>query len=253
MVAKGINLKSNINLGDEELFTEIERSVFDTNKDIQIKVIDWLRREIKTVTGIYYKGRQELIWGLGRWEGTRSIRIIENDLNILEYELAKIKYRKLADLRENIRRTAVRPKAGRDSMVCETNRLIRSCRQQRCRRMNRRKMNNNKERRKRYKRKQRKSKELRINEAWKEILRRSEEIVRGEPQEHAPLDKTGVQWDQSKLNLIRKGQKFVPAPRRVDTVAKFDHFENFARKLRLKVFFSNRKNGNDGNEVFVRP
>ena len=133
-------------------------------------------------------------------------------------------------------------------MVCETNRLIRSCRQQRGRRRNRRKMNNNKERRKRYKRKQRKSKEFRINEAWKEILTRSEEIVRDEPQEHAPLDKTGVQWDQSKLNLIRKGQKFVPAPRRVDTVAKFDHFENFARKLRLKVFFSNRKNGNDGNE-----
>ena len=65
LVTKGINLKSNINFGDEQLFIEIERSVFDTRKDIQIKVIDWLRREIKTVTGIYYKGRQELIWGLG--------------------------------------------------------------------------------------------------------------------------------------------------------------------------------------------
>ena len=32
LVAKGINLKSNINLGDEELFIEIERSVFDTTK-----------------------------------------------------------------------------------------------------------------------------------------------------------------------------------------------------------------------------
>ena len=52
-------------------------------------------------------------------------------------------------------------------------------------------MKNNKKRRKRYKRKQRKSKELRIKKAWREILRRSEEIVRDEPQEHAPLDKTG--------------------------------------------------------------
>ena len=78
-------------------------------------------------------------------------------------------------------------------MVCETKRLIRSYRQQRCRRRNRRKMNNKKERRKRYKRKQRKSKKLRINEAWREILRRSEEIVRDEPQEHAYLNKTGVQ------------------------------------------------------------
>ena len=68
-------------------------------------------------------------------------------------------------------------------------------------------MNNNKERRKRYKRKQRKSKELRINEAWKEILRRSEEIVRDEPQEDAPLDKTGVQWDQSKLKFDQERAK----------------------------------------------
>ena len=79
MVAKGINLKSNVNLGDKELFIEIERSVFDTSKDIQIKVIDWLRREIKTVMGIYYKGRQELVWGLGRWEGIRSIRKTEKE------------------------------------------------------------------------------------------------------------------------------------------------------------------------------
>ena len=33
-------LKSNINLGNKELFIEIERSVFDTSKDIQIKVVD---------------------------------------------------------------------------------------------------------------------------------------------------------------------------------------------------------------------
>ena len=52
-------------------------------------------------------------------------------------------------------------------------------------------MTNNKEKRKIYKRKQRKSKELRINESWREILRRSEEIVRDEPWKHAPLDKMG--------------------------------------------------------------
>ena len=39
----------------ERYFIEIERSVFDTSKDIQITLIDWLGREIKTVTGIYYK------------------------------------------------------------------------------------------------------------------------------------------------------------------------------------------------------
>ena len=34
LVAKGINLKSNINF--EKLFVEIERSVFDTRKDIKL-------------------------------------------------------------------------------------------------------------------------------------------------------------------------------------------------------------------------
>ena len=40
----------------------------------------------------------------------------------------------------------------------------------------------------------------------------------------------------SELDLIRKGQKFVPAPKRVDTVAKFNHSNDHARKLCLKVF-----------------
>ena len=35
-------------------------------------------------------------------------------------------------------------------------------------------------------------------------------------------------------------KKFVPAPKRVDTVAKFNHFNEFARKLHLKVFFNKR-------------
>ena len=97
-----------------------------------------------------------------------------------------------------------------------------------------------KDRKRRYRRKQRKKKELRFTETWKEILKKSEEIVRDEPQDHSPMDNTEVEWDQNKLDLIRKGQKFVPAPKRVDTVAKFNNFNEFARKLRLKVFFNKR-------------
>ena len=51
---------------------------------------------------------------------------------------------------------------------------------------------------------------------------------------------TKVEWVQNKLDLIRKRQKFVPAPKQVDTVAKFNHFNEFARKLCLKVFFNKR-------------
>ena len=44
-----------------------------------------------------------------------------------------------------------------------------------------------------------------------------------------------------------KGQKFIPAPNRVDTVAKFEDLKQFARKLRLKLYFSKRSGGASGN------
>ena len=56
------------------------------------------------------------------------------------------------------------------------------------------------------------------------------------------MDRTEVEWDQNKLILLRKGQKFVPVPKRIDTVTKFNHFNECARKLRLKVFLNRRTN-----------
>ena len=70
--------------------------------------------------------------------------------------------------------------------------------------------------------------------------KKSEEIVREEPQDHSLMDNTEVERDQNKLDLIRRGQKFVPAPKRVDTAAKFSHFNEFARKLRSTVYFNKR-------------
>ena len=64
----------------------------------------------------------------------------------------------------------------------------------------------NKERkRKRYRHKQRRNKELTLKETWRGILRRSEELVREEPQDHSPMDRTEVEWDLNKLSLFRKG------------------------------------------------
>ena len=65
-------------------------------------------------------------------------------------------------------------------------------------------------------------------------------IARDEPRDHKPLDNTGRVWKQSYIGLPYKGQKFIPAPKRVDTVAKFEDFEQFARKLRLKLYFAAR-------------
>ena len=65
----------------------------------------------------------------------------------------------------------------------------------------------NRDRKRRYRRKQRKKKELRFKETWKEILKKSEEIAREEPQDHSLMDNTEAEWDQNKLDLIHKGQK----------------------------------------------
>ena len=85
----------------------------------------------------------------------------------------------------------------------------------------------NKERKRIYRRKQRRNKELRLKETWRGNLRRSEEIVKEERQGHSPMDRTEVEWDLNKLSLFRKGQKFVLAPKRIDTVVKFNHFYEF--------------------------
>ena len=61
-------------------------------------------------------------------------------------------------------------------------------------------------------------------------------------------------WEQSYIGLLSKGQKFIPAPERVDTVAKFEDFEQFARKLRLKLYFPTRsiESDNTVSEDFER-
>ena len=76
---------------------------------------------------------------------------------------------------------------------------------------------------------------------WREILARANSIARDEPRDHKPLDNTGRVWEQSYIGLLSKGQKFIPAPKKVDTVAKFKDFEQFARKLRLKLYFAARR------------
>ena len=63
---------------------------------------------------------------------------------------------------------------------------------------------------------------------WREILVCADRIAINEPRDHKPLDNTGTVWEQSYLGLLSMGQKFIPAPKRVDTEAKFEDFEQFA-------------------------
>ena len=146
-------------------------------------------------------------------------------------KIRNLQHKKLGSTVENNSR-------GRELSGDDTGSFIQECRWERCRKRKKRKIN--KERKRGYKRKQRRKRDTQVDSAWREILKRADEILRDMPQDHAPLDNMGVEWDQSKLDLMRKGQKFVPAPRRIDLVAKFNHLNDFARKLRLKVFFNNR-------------
>ena len=96
----------------------------------------------------------------------------------------------------------------------------------------------NKSRRKRYKKKQRREKEERINNMWREILACTDNIALNEPHDHKPLYNTSRVWEQSYLGSLSEGQKFIQVPKRVDTVTKFEDFEQFAGKLRLKLYFA---------------
>ena len=238
LIARGFELPNRINLGDMELKEDIEQSLQYTSLANQGKKSNWLKKEIKVVTKNFQKGKQELIWGMGKWDGELAVARIENDLGRLEFSLERTKGNKIRFLLENKRHIRREETCGRDHQERDAEALINECRKYRARKRKKRVMN--RDRKRRYRRKQRKKKGLRFKETWKEILKKSEDIVREEPQDHSLMDNTEVEWDQNKLDLIRKGQKFVPAPKRVDTVAKFNHFNEFARKLCLKVFFNKR-------------
>ena len=235
-----ITLKSYLIITSFNLYLELNQyqNLKYTSLSNQEKVRDWVKTKIKVITRNFQKGKQELIWGMGKREGSIAIARIENDLSRLEFGLKRIKRNKIRFLLEHNRqrgREVIRESVHKEK---DTEALINECRGYRFRKRKKRVFN--KERKRRYRRKQRRNKELRFKETWRGILRRSEELVREEPQDHSPMDRTEVEWDLNKLSLFRKGQKFVPAPKRIDTVAKFNHFNDFARKLRLKVFFNNR-------------
>ena len=96
LVATGFKLKNAINLGDDNLYQEIKHKLHGTSQSIQTKVRDWLNIEIRRVSKDFCRGKQELVWGFGKWEGERAIKRIENDLDRLEYNLNRTKSNKSA-------------------------------------------------------------------------------------------------------------------------------------------------------------
>ena len=74
-----------------------------TSLSNQEKVRDWVKTGIKVITRNFQKGKQELIWGMGKREGSIAIARIENDLSRLEFSLKKTKRNKIRFLLEHNR------------------------------------------------------------------------------------------------------------------------------------------------------
>ena len=101
---------------------------------------------------------------------------------------------------------------------------------------NRRKRRKCKERKRVQKRRQRKRKDAKETDKWKDVLREGRDIEKL-LEDRKPMDRTDVNWTPGQLRLLSKGQKFVPVPKKIDWVKKFDDFMAFARKLRLAIYF----------------
>ena len=94
---------------------------------------------------------------------------------------------------------------------------------------------------------------MKQTEKWIEILKESSEVQKTLEQRR-PLDNTNVEWTQGppppQLNLLAKGQKFTPTPKKVGRVQKFKDLLSFAQKLRLAIFFHRRsQDGGGGGNI----
>ena len=59
-----------------------------------------------------------------------------------------------------------------------------------------------------------------------------------------PLYYTHLEWTEEQLSVLSKGQKLVPAPERVNVADKYGDFSEFARKLRLAIYFYRKRKEN---------
>ena len=118
----------------------------------------------------------------------------------------------------------------------KTEEKIKLIQTERCKKKNRRVIRKSKRRRRKYKKIQWERQDVKQTEKWIEILKESSEVQKT-LEKRRPLDNTNVEWTQVQLNLLAKGQKFIPTPKKVDRVQKFKDFLSFAQKLRLAIFF----------------
>ena len=172
-----------------------------------------VENDFKRIQRDFQKAKTELFYSLEVSEAKWVLKQVKLEMNRLKVNLKEVKARKLKDLQEkvnfNINLTNDASHEGRK----KTEQKIKLIRTDRCKKKNRRAIRKSKRRRRKYKKIQRKWQDVKQTEKWIEILKESSEVQKTLEQRR-PLDNTNVEWTQAQLNLLDKGQKFIPTPKK---------------------------------------
>ena len=204
--------------------------------DIPNRTLIWLKKEHKRVQKDFQMAKTEMKNASGQIMTHSLLFVIKEEMDRLKMGLSETKQTKIRNLEQQHNgRKEVDGKAN----SIKNQEKIKQIRSHRSKKWKRRKLHRNKERRRVLKKQQRKRRGHRETEEWSKAKEVEETL-----EERKPLDRTGVDWTQAQLNLLSKGQKFVPSPYKVDQVSKYKDFMSFAGKLRLAVYFNRLREQN---------
>ena len=172
-----------------------------------------VENDFKRIQRDFQKAKTELFYSLEVSEAKWVLKQVKLEMNRLKVNLKEVKARKLKDLPEKVNFNRNLSNDASHEGRKKTEEKIKLIRTDRCRKKNRRAIRKSKRRRRKYKKIQRKWQDVKQTEKLIEILKESSEVQKTLEQRR-PLDNTNVEWTQVQLNLLDKGQKFIPTPKK---------------------------------------
>ena len=234
LITKGLSYRSKVAFQNQELRNFAQETLDRASLSIQERSIVCLKEELKIIQRDFQRGKAELFRNVSFTQGCLLVNKLKLEMDRLCINMKHEKDIKMNNLRKYSQREQRNWVETRRTEFMDK---LRECQRNRHKRkQNRRKRRKCKERKRVQKRGQRKRSDEKETEKWKEILREGRETEKS-LEDRKPMDRTDVNWTTGQLRLLSKGQKFVPAPKKIDRVKKFDDFMAFARKLRLAIYF----------------
>ena len=234
LITKGLSYRSKVAFQNQELRNFAQETLDRASLSIQERSIVCLKEELKIIQRDFQRGKAELFRNVSFTQGCLLVNKLKLEMDRLCINNKHEKDIKMKNLRKYSQREQWNWVETRRTEFMDR---LRECQRNRHKRkQNRRKRRKCKERKRVKKRGQRKRSDEKETEKWKEILREGRETEKS-LEDRKPMDRTDVNWTPGQLRLLSKGQKFVPAPKKIDRVKKFDDFMAFARKLRLAIYF----------------